>query len=537
MDSRRLLLAAGISLIFLVAYQSLMGRYLSTPNRPTPEEESMAGEDFSREVSETYTPPLVETSIQDEDPIFLNTDYLGLGFSETRGDIRTLVLSGYEDRLTGQQEILVNHQTESVGLFTLLFGKARTEWPGFAQDPDTSLANDGIQFVGTMDGIRMTKRYDTHPESRLLWATFEFENQKEEPVLLQYTTSISLTHPKSSGAETRFINAAWLSGEKVKSKGLGAFKKGHQTEVGDLAWTGFRTKYFCLLAKPLTPIKTQALEKSGEDEYLIFLTPEERPIYPGEKVVDKYLLYSGPQDETVLARVGHRFDKVIDYGFLGGISQLLMTVLRFFYRLVGNWGWAIVLLTVLVKVLLHPLTEKSLRSMKDLQSLQPKMNEIRKKHKESPQKVNEATIELYKTHKVNPLGGCLPILLQMPVFFALYSALMRAIELRGAHFALWIRDLSQPDRLLTLPWTLPFLGNGLNVLPIAMGVLTIWQQRLSAASSAQSDQQMAMAVVMPIMFIFLFYSLPSGLVLYWTTNTILTIAHQFAINRPKVKTA
>ena len=165
--------------------------------------------------------------------------------------------------------------------------------------------------------------------------------------------------------------------------------------------------------------------------------------------------------------------------------------------------------------------------MRHLQELQPQMEEMRRQYKDNPQKLNKEMMELYRRHKVNPMGGCFPILLQMPIFLAFYQTLMRSVELKGATF-LWIKDLSMPDAAFTLPTTLPLLGNSINLLPILMIGAMIMQQKLSQGKTAvQTDQQKMMAAIMPVMFGFIFYSLPSGLVLYWLTNTVLTSSLQF----------
>ncbi len=173
--------------------------------------------------------------------------------------------------------------------------------------------------------------------------------------------------------------------------------------------------------------------------------------------------------------------------------------------------------------------------MKEMQALQPHIEELRKHYKDNPQKLNKEIMELYRKHKVNPFSGCLPLLLQMPIFFALYQALMRSISLRGATF-LWIKDLSHPDRLFLLPNSLPILGNEINILPIVMTVGMFIQQKISMTSTATSgsaEQQKIMMIIMPLMFGLIFYHMPAGLVLYWFVNSMLMLAFQFKINKGK----
>jgi YidC/Oxa1 family membrane protein insertase len=175
-----------------------------------------------------------------------------------------------------------------------------------------------------------------------------------------------------------------------------------------------------------------------------------------------------------------------------------------------------------------------MRSMKEMQILAPKVEELRAKYKDNPQKLNQETLALYREHKVNPLGGCLPMLLQMPILFALYQVLMRSVALRGANF-LWIKDLSMPDRLLILPFSIPVLGNELNILPILMTIGMFVQQKVSTVSSSSSSaqQQKMMMIIMPVMFLVFFYHLPAGLVLYWVVNSTLMLVYQVKVMRAK----
>ena len=172
--------------------------------------------------------------------------------------------------------------------------------------------------------------------------------------------------------------------------------------------------------------------------------------------------------------------------------------------------------------------------MREMQAIQPKVEELRKQYKDNPQKLNKEIMELYKLHKVNPLGGCLPLLLQMPIFFALYQALMRSIHLRGAPF-LWIKDLSSPDRLFVLPTALPFIGSEVNLLPVLMTIGMFIQQKATMAttSSANMEQQKMMMVIFPILFCFIFYHMPSGLVLYWFINSTFMLFFQLRTNRSR----
>ena len=237
---------------------------------------------------------------------------------------------------------------------------------------------------------------------------------------------------------------------------------------------------------------------------------------PGEAFTLTYKLYFGPKDLDILKAQGNELEKVIDFGWFSAVAKPLLYSLKFFYGYVHNYGIAIIIVTVIIKMLFYPLTYKSYKSMKEMQKIQPKMTALKEKYKNDRDAMNKAVMELYKTHKVNPLGGCLPMLVQMPIFIALYRALMSSIELRHAPFMLWIHDLAAKD---------PYY-----VTPIIMGGTMFLQQKMTPTvgmDPAQAKMMMALPVVFTVMFI----NMPSGLVLYWLVNNILTIAQQMYINK------
>ena len=234
------------------------------------------------------------------------------------------------------------------------------------------------------------------------------------------------------------------------------------------------------------------------------------------------LVYLGPLEYRGLAGYGAELERAIDFGWpvVRQISWLLLVVFRWTYRLVPNYGWIIVLFGVAIKIVLYPLTHKTYESSARMQELQPELEVLREKYANDQQRLSKETMRLYRDKGVNPLGGCLPMLLQMPVFFALYNLLGRTIELRQAPFVLWIRDLSVPDSLMVA-------GVEIHVLPILMGASMLVQQKMT-----MKDPKQAMLVyLMPAMMVFIFWSMSSGLVLYWSVFNVLSIAQQAAVSR------
>jgi len=249
----------------------------------------------------------------------------------------------------------------------------------------------------------------------------------------------------------------------------------------------------------------------------------------------KYHIYFGPKKLKMLKEVGYNLDRSVNFGWFDLIAKPTLWLLNFFYGFVHNYGIAIIMVTVLFKAIFWPITQKGMKSMKNMQKLQPKMVKIKEKYKDDPTKMNQEVMGLYKTYKVNPLGGCLPMVLQIPVFFALYKVLLLSIELRHAPFMLWITDLSAPDRLW-LGFAIPHLG-GLPVLTLLMGASMFLQQKLSPSTADPTQAKIMM--FLPVVFTFMFINFASGLVLYWFVNNLLSILQQVMINREtkKPKTA
>jgi YidC/Oxa1 family membrane protein insertase len=241
-----------------------------------------------------------------------------------------------------------------------------------------------------------------------------------------------------------------------------------------------------------------------------------------------YTVYVGPKEFSALNAVNPSLDRAIDFGWSHFIARPLLSLLRLSHSVTGNYGIDIILLTVLVKLIFFPLSLKSFKSMAEMQKLQPQLEQLRAQYQNDREALNREMMEMYRRHKINPLGGCLPLLVQFPVFIGLYQALMMAIELRQAPFFGWIQDLSQPDRLGT--FALPFVDPpGVPVLTILMGGTMIMQQAMTPMPGDPVQQKMMM--LMPIIFTIMFVNFPAGLVLYWLVNNVLSIAQQYAYNK------
>lgn len=288
-------------------------------------------------------------------------------------------------------------------------------------------------------------------------------------------------------------------------------------------WVGLRDKYFAYILRPLSSKNDLArIEKSSTGSDLLRLYHKGEVLPAGTSQTFSFLYYCGPQNDNLLLKSGVGFEYIHNFGKFDFLVKFLLKALININKIVHNWGVAIIVLSLLIYLCLYPLSIKQMRSMKQMQAVQPELEALRKQYKNDAQKLNKETMELYKKHKVNPLGGCMPILLQIPIFYSLFLALSRGIEFKGANF-LWIKDLSEPDRFLVLS------GKDVNLLPVLMMAAMFFQQKMSMSNmpSAQSEQQKMMLWLMPVIFGVMFYNMPSGLVLYWFLNSILTMVSQW----------
>lgn len=285
---------------------------------------------------------------------------------------------------------------------------------------------------------------------------------------------------------------------------------------GTATWLGFDTKYFmtALVTESLTGAQVE-ITRLSDALASGTVTMDDVSFPAGAPVKKEMIMYLGPKLAETMDRVGYSLSSAIDYGFFGFLSIPLVWLLTFFFSVFKNYGVAIILLTVVVRIVLYPFTYKSMKSMKEMQKMQPLMVELREKYKNDKEKLNQEVMRLYQTHKINPLGGCLPLLLQLPVFIALYKALYVAIELRHSPFLFWIKDLSEMD---------PYY-----VTPIIMGASYFVQQKLTPSTMDPTQQKIML--MMPVIFTVIFLNLPAGLVLYFFVSNLLSIAQQLYMNK------
>lgn len=361
-----------------------------------------------------------------------------------------------------------------------------------------------------------------------------FENTSDQPLTFRYRFDVGSRIPARESIDGQYVEANFYStvDGKPSLRHINESKAGKSVESGiPVEWVAAKDRHFSVIVKPAASgAFTGLVQGLGGHQFSASLVSVPVTVPARGSLKQDFLFYAGPNDIDKLLPLG--LDPIVNFGKLDLIGKLLVGVLELYKGVFKSYGLAIILLTASINLLLFPFTRVSYMSMKRMQLIQPHMNKLKEQNKKNPEKLNKEMMELYKKHKVNPFGGCLPMLLQMPVFIALYVALSKTVGLRNASF-FWIHDLSSPDSV-PLPFSLPFLGNEIHVLPLIMVGAMVIQQRftqikMEGQDPAMEAQQKMMAIMMPILFGFIFYTMPSGLVLYWLTNTLLMSAYQLRL--------
>jgi len=533
----RMFLAVALSLAVLFLWQAFVSKVYHIDNKSVTANYPLEANSFghrkpnygleAKNPAQDLTPsPLSPASFPEErPPVTLDkfeTDKLSIEFINPGAKIYRVYLKDYK----------LNSQITNA-LYSKLFQNETYALQKRKDGIELSVQNE----IGHYFGQKFIFRNNSY--------LIELESFYENKSLVNWTLTDELilatgyknVHPE----EANLYEVVFLDAKKQGSirKGLFAVK---DKFLYPGSWSGvaFRDRYSCLIINPqdsskLTPF-TVYNHPSGE----VGLNIANVEIPPGGRLTIKSILYCGPQDVKLLKENGLGFEEVVHYGTFEFISTALLSVMNIFHKLTKSWGWALILLSIFTYLIVYPLTLKQMRSMKEMQELQPKVEALRKNYKDNPQRQNKEIMELYRQHKVNPMGGCLPMILQIPVFFGLYQALSRSIVLKGSGF-FWIKDLAEPDKLFLLPQALPFIGKEINILPILMAIAMFFQQKMSMKSAAanpqMAEQQKMMVIIFPIMFGFIFYHFPSGLAVYWFLNTLMGIFAQWKTLKTRPRTS
>ena len=467
--------------------------------------------------------------------VTITTDVFTVSIDTLGGDIVETKLLNHLDKMAdkGGQPISIFTQSDGnefiaeSGLIGANGTDTATARPLFASSASNyELTGDqqglDVDLVYYQGSVEIIKRFEFKPADYSIGVRYIVRNRSSQAWSAtfygQFKRDSHQPESESSTGMRPFLGAALREKEKN-------YSKYDFSDIDDESvkssiqggWLAFVQHYFVSAWVPPQEDKNRySLRKlQGNDIYLMAVTGEKINVPAGGSAEYGVDLYVGPKNQKVLKQLSPYLDLTIDYGFLWMLAKPIFATLEIIQSVLGNWGWSIILLTILVKILLYPLSAASLKSMAKMRTLQPEMARIKELYGDDRQKAGQEQMALFKKHRVNPLGGCFPMLLQMPVFIALYWVLSESVEIRHSPWIIWIQDLSAKDPLF--------------ILPIIMGASMFLMQKLQPAPT--DPMQAKVFQLMPIVFTFFFLMFPAGLVLYWTVNNLLSILQQWFVNR------
>lgn len=462
--------------------------------------------------------------------IRVKTDVIDAYIDPRGGDIRKLALLQYAVD-ADQPDVPVQFLNDGSNPFFITQSGLRAEGPAPTHYDMYQAEENSYQLADGQDtlsvplrwqsdnGLTVIKTYTFKRDSYLVDVSYQIENNSGERFAAYPYAQFNRTRPSDSSMLLYTYTGAVFSSDENQYKKVDFDELDEADFRRDTTggWVAMIQHYFVAALLPATDAGQLSFYGKSIDQqnYTAGIRLPAVVVDAGESASAGYRMYMGPKETHRLEDAAENLDLTVDYGILTIISKPLFIVMEWFHKLTGNWGWSIVLLTILIKLVFFKLSAKSYRSMAAMRKLTPKLASLKERYGDDKQKFNQAMMDLYRTEKINPLGGCLPILVQMPVFLAFYWVLVESVELRQADFILWINDLTAID---------PYF-----VLPVLFG-LTMWfQQKLNPMP--QDPAQAMMMKVFPIVFTVFFAFFPAGLVLYWFVNNILSIAQQWYITR------
>jgi YidC/Oxa1 family membrane protein insertase len=523
---KRAIIAVVLSIAFFYAYSLLFPPSKEVSRQPVKQLVASSASTAVKAVS--LQPPVQPVEQQpaqvDTKDVVVETDLYKAVFTNQGGSLKSLVLKKFREtnKPNGKQVALINETNPAEFMLkTTAAGFTLSPMSLYSANADHLNLHKGerkpLEFVYTSpQGYQVKKTYTFSGDGYAIDLNTSIINSGKEKLAGNLELRLPyLVEGKAVQSRFEVSGPVTLADNKLKTDTLKDLD-GKPKKYDKVLWTGFADKYFlsAVLSKDAS-IESVNIQKSANNYIDSVVVSPAFTLQPGQSYAVFHKLFFGPKELDILKAQGDNLEQVLNLGWFASLARPLLFILKYFYQYTHNYGIAIIIITVILKILFFPLTHKSYKSMKEMQKLQPKMVELKEKYKDDREALNRSTMELYKTHKVNPLGGCLPMVVQIPVFFALYKALMFSIELRHAPFMFWITDLSAKD---------PYY-----VTPIIMGVTMFIQQKMTP--STMDPMQAKMMLALPVVFTFMFLNFPSGLVIYWLVNNILTIAQQAYINR------
>lgn len=549
MEQARLFLAIALSILVFIVWEFFFVKREMKPPENVPPEIAEKTPEQTPEPMATPKPEMTETMAgetvsppPEPETVTIDTPLYQATLSNLGAVIESYKLKNYRETKSEDSpflQLLSPEQKSLAGMFVKNgipnVGRKYFETEGGSGSIVLDTQPATITFRVRENGIIFEKRYTFTPDTYLIGLSTRVDNQSYQAVT--DSIALSVTSPMPQGATAYgFEGPIALMDKNLLRVSDVADIKGESAYTGELGWVATVDKYFMSAIIPVKPVKAgMRVAVESDTAYENRFVPSEFTLEPGMSWKQDYKAYFGPKSVDLLDELGYDLGKAYKlgrWGLFDFIAIPFLKAMNWIYRnLIPNYGVAIIMLTIFIKLLLWPLGNKGYKSMNEMKKIQPLMANLREKYKDDRKKMNEELMNLYKTYKINPVGGCLPMILQIPVFIAFYGMLYEAIELRHAPFMLWIDDLSAPDRLFHFNVDLPLIQPpvGIPVLTIIMGATMLLQQKMSPPPGDPTQAKIMM--FMPIFFTFIFINFPSGLVLYWLVNNILSIAQQYYVSK------
>ena len=544
MDQMRLMIALVLSFVVFLGWNFFFGQEAKQPPASPPQQAAKPETIQAPAASAVAAKPAAEgiaAVVSADKParrITVETPRYTVGLSEKGAVINSFVLKGYHEGVDKDSPLLNLFPSDgSLGSLDVglkgIPGLENAVFQAGVADERISLTQGTREIVfsyKSANGMQVEKVYRFSADSYVMGLDVRVFNGSEQPVTESLSIAMREAYPGKKNSNV-FEGPSALIDKSLETIEVSDIAK-KNTLAGKIKWLALQSRYFMTSLIPLKE-ETASLRLAvlpGNVVEAQYESPEQ-VIAPNSRQSFEYLLFFGPKDMNAVTPAGHQLDRIVDFGMFDILAKPCLWLLNYIYGVIPNYGVAIIILTILTKIILWPLGTKSYKSMSQMKKLQPLIQEIRDKYKNDRKKMNEEVMRLHKTYSINPVGGCLPMILQIPVFFALYRMLDQAIELRHAPFLWWINDLSAPDRLFNFDFSIPFMEPpfGIPVLTLVMGATMFWQQKMSPP--AGDPAQAKMMLMMPVVFTFIFINFSAGLVLYWLVNNVLSIAQQSYIQK------
>lgn len=548
MDNQRALLAVVLSLGILLVYNQLFAPQ-AVPPVVEPVSQSLAvvnGSTTPAVVSPNVNtvsgaPAQLPTVIPGREglDVVVETNLYTAIFTETGGGLKSFKLKNYNAKLdgsTGAKELTKQTVFNELPLYFSWGGDPLTSAVPVFEAEQTSIFVGEVQKTLTMktllpSGVVMSRILTFYPDSYVIDLEVVVTNSSTEHQVQGAAFLRMVNEPFESSMNDRFLftGPAQFAGGELDQFKVGDLEDGKIERIGVFDWVGYEGTYFMMAVFPGAEQQTVTYQLLDPFDKKVSTTLSAGAVVlgPSNTKSYKYTGYFGPKKLEILKDVGNNLSKAVNFGFFDFLAKPMLYLLNLIHGYMGNYGVAIILLTVLIKAAFWPISYKGMKSMKVMQKLGPKMTQIREKYANDRDRMNKEMMQLYKTYNVSPVGGCLPMLAQIPVFFALYRLLMQTIELRHAPFFGWITDLSAPERLF-IGFDLPYVG-GLPLLTLFMGLSMFLQQKLTPSPADPTQAKIMM--FMPIIFTVISINFAAGLVLYWLVNNLLSMLQQYVINK------